>query len=245
MIKLIALDVDGVIVDSAHEVFVVCQKALEERGEILDDSYEEKFMRGRNFLRTAKDFYGIIKLKDKDFDSMSQEYFNDYVNDHEEESRKMSEDFFAMRKKMQDEDYDKWFSLNRVYPGIADAIKNLSKKFSIVISSTKDFYSIYTFLERVRIDISRENIISKEISENKVDQVKIISERFAANFNEIFFIDDNPEQVKAVKKLGVNVALAGWGYTNERQKQEVREEGITILEKPGEIEKEIKRVNEE
>lgn len=243
MIKVVALDVDGVIVDSVHEVFVVCQKVLEERGEKLEDAYEKSFMQGRNLLRTAKDFYAIIKMRDTDFDSITQEDFDNFVEEHEDESKKFSTDFFAMRKKFQDEALDKWLSLNSIYPGIDAVIKKLSEKFTVVIASTKDLNSIKTFLEKNNIHIDDNHILSKEISEDKTEQMKIISEKFSANFKEIFFIDDNPKNLMPVKDLGVKVSLSGWGYSNERQKQEVREEGVNIIEKPEDMEKEIKALD--
>ncbi len=49
MIKIVALDVDGVILDSVHENFIICQKVLEEKDEKLEDSLEDKFRKGRSF----------------------------------------------------------------------------------------------------------------------------------------------------------------------------------------------------
>ena len=41
--------------------------------------------------------------------------------------------------------------------------------------------------------------------------------------------------MKNVRKLGVRVALAGWGYTNENQKEEAKQARITIIEKQEDI----------
>lgn len=245
MIKVIALDFDGVIMDTAHEVFVACQKVLEERNQRLEDSAESKFIMGRNLLRTGKDLYGIIELfkKGVDFNKISQEEFDDFVSKNEEESKKFSKDFFAIRKRMQEEDYDRWFSLNKLFPGIKYVIDKLSKKFRIIIISTKDFYSISTTFDRVGIDVDKENIFSKEISDNKAEVIKKVSEKLSVEPKEILFIDDQPKHLEGVKKLGTGVALAGWGYNNDRQKEETRLLGIPIIEKPEDIEKEIKRLN--
>jgi phosphoglycolate phosphatase-like HAD superfamily hydrolase len=245
MIKIVALDVDGVVIDSVHENFIVCQKVLEKRGEKLAD--DNRFMQGRNYLRSGKSLYGIVELvkQGTNFDKINQEEFDRFINKHKSESIKFSKDFFTMRKKLQDEDYDKWFSLNRIFPGIKNTIEKLSKKFIIVVISTKDFYSISTAFDRVGIDIKKDNIFSKEISENKADQIKNICKKFTLKPEEIFFLDDQPKNLEDVKRLGAKVALAGWGYNNDTQKAETRQQGIPIIEKPEKIEETIKRFNQE
>jgi len=131
MIKVVALDFDGVIMDTAHEIFVACQKVLEERGERIEDSAEGKIREGRNFLRSGKDLYGIIELfkQGVDFNKISQKEFDGFVSKNEGESKKFSEDFFTMREKMIRENFDKWFLLNKLYSGIKDSIERLPKKF--------------------------------------------------------------------------------------------------------------------
>ena len=246
MIKIVALDFDGVIMDGAHEVFVACQKVLEERNQKLEDSAESKFRMGRNLLRAGKDLYGIIELfkQGVDFNKISQKEFDDFVKENEEESKKFSKDFFAMREKMIRENFNTWLSLNRLYSGIKDSIEKLSKKFHVVTISNKYFNSIAIIFEKMGIGIDKDDIFSKEISENKVEQIKNISKKFSVNPEEIFFIDDMPKHVEDVKELGLNVALAGWGYNNDMQKEEVRQLEIPVIDKPEDIEKEIKRLNE-
>jgi hypothetical protein len=99
--------------------------------------------------------------------------------------------------------------------------------------------------EKKGINIRKENIFSREISENKVEQIKNIVEKFSVKPEEIFFVDDMPEQLVDVKNINVKVGLSGWGYNNDQQKQEIRDLGIPVLEKPEDIEKEIKRLNGE
>ncbi len=243
MMKVIALDVDGVILDSVHENFIVCQKVIEKKGRKLDD--ENRFRKGRNFLRSSLSMYGIaeLTLQGKDFDKMNQEEFDKFIVEHKNESRQFANAFHAMRKILQDKDYDKWFALNKIFPGIKNVIDKLSKKFLIVVISTKDFHSISTAFDRIGIGIKKDNIFSKEISENKVDQIKNICNKFAVKPEEIFFLDDQPKHLEGVKFLGVNVALAGWGYNNYMQKAYAKRLGIPIIDKSDELEEVIKSLN--
>ena len=242
MIKVVAFDFDGVILDSAHDNFIMCQKILEKRGEKLEDSDEIRFRKGRNFLRAIGGLYPVVEFikQNKNFDRLTQEDIDNFISEHKSESRKFSEEFFALRKKMQDEDYDKWFALNKIFPGIRDIIARISKKFQLVVISTKDSYSIATIMKRFGISIEKNNIFSKEISENKAELVKMVSEKFSVNPNEIFFIDDQPKHLELTKELGTRTALAGWGYNNDRQKSEARQLGIPIIDKPEELEELIK-----
>ena len=247
MIRVVALDFDGVVMDTVHDVFITCQQLLEERGEKLEDSAKNSFIKGRNFLRTGKYLYALTELTKKavDFDKITQEEFDDFVKLHEVESKKFSDDFFAARKKLQDENFDKWLSRNKLYDGIKDAIEKLSKRFHLTVTSTKDFNSIATSLERFGINIKKDKIFSKEVSEDKKELIERVAEQFSVKPDEIFFIDDMPKHVEYVREIGVIVALAGWGYNNEEQREEVRQLGIPIIDMPEDIEKEIKRLNEE
>ncbi|MCX6819434.1 MAG: HAD hydrolase-like protein, partial [Candidatus Aenigmarchaeota archaeon] len=177
------------------------------------------------------------------FDKMNQEEFDKFIVEHKNESRQFANAFHAMRKILQDKDYDKWFSLNRIFPGIKNVIDKLSKKFLIVVISTKDFHSISTTFDRVGIDIDKDNIFSKEISENKADQIKNICKKFSVKPGKIFFLDDQPKHLEGVKKLGVKTALAGWGYNNDMQKAYAKRLGIPIIDKSDELEEVIKSLN--
>ena len=164
MIKVIALDFDGVIMDSVYEIFVICKKLLEEKGLQVNVYDIDRFRSGRNFLRSGSSLYGIIEFfkQGRDFDRVTQEEIDNFVNEHEEESKKFSDEFFAVRRRLQDENLENWFSLLNLFPGIKKAIERLSERFHIVIMSTRDFYSISAVFKKNGIKINDDNIISKE-----------------------------------------------------------------------------------
>ena len=247
MIKIIALDYDGVVMDSVREIFSTLKRLLEKNNIRIDDSIVDKFKRSRNFLRTAHDLYGIVELvvQGRDLEKVTQKEFDDFMKTHEKESKEFYDDFWETRRIVQDEDYEKWLSLNSLFPDVKDAVERLLKEFHIIIMSSKDFYSISSSLERFGLNIDKDDIFSKDITDNKKEQIRLVTEKYSVKSDEILFIDDQLDNLISLRKLGVNVALAGWGYNNIDQKEETRQAGIPVLMTPSEIEKEIKRLHRE
>lgn len=246
MIKAIAFDVDGVLIDSAHEAFVSAVRALEKLGKKLDSSnLEKKYNKLRPLLRDSKDFFAILKIIEErdDIDNVGREDLDKIREEYKTESKKYPDAFFKSRHEMQDQDYEKWFSLLKTYPNMIKSVNSLAKKYKIAIASTRDMKSIVDIIERLGFDVDKDNIFSKDITESKIEHLKLISDKFSVSPKEIFFIDDNIDQLKMTRSLGINVALSKWGYNNEKQLEEAKKLNILIIEKPEDIEKEIKMLD--
>jgi phosphoglycolate phosphatase-like HAD superfamily hydrolase len=79
------------------------------------------------------------------------------------------------------------------------------------------------------LSLKEESIITKEFSVKKTEHIKRILKYFRIEKGELLFVEDMTENAKSVRDLGVNVALADWGYSSERQKEEAKELGIPII----------------
>jgi phosphoglycolate phosphatase-like HAD superfamily hydrolase len=230
--QVVALDFDGTLWDSVHECFVITCKAYEKLGISIPSrpDLEEKFKRGRFFVRIGDEFYlllnWIIQHPDRDPETMSEE--------EQESLRKenglrilFEKTFYEIRQQMRETNFKEWCALQNPYPGILDQIKEIQKKFfKVVIATTKDAASVRKLLGIHGLDL---DVVGKENTVDKARQMNFISAAYKVPLSQIIFVDDILEQVKVVRTIGAKGVLAGWGYGSPRQKKEAEHLRIPVL----------------
>ena len=243
MIKLVVFDFDGVIVDSAHECFVLCKETAKRLGWKPIDKFEKQFVQARAFVQNAEDYYYITRSFNEglkiDFSEISQEEFNSLKSKLSGDVKSFVDLFYKIRYQIQIKDIQKWYKLHKVYPGIKRAFKQISKKYPIAIATTKDRKSAGDLLDSIGLEIKEENITGRELAHDKVSQLKALSKKFKVKPAEIFFIEDMLQNLKPALATGVKGCLVFWGYSNKAQKTEAKKLGI-LLNKPEEIIQKIK-----
>jgi len=232
---LVALDFDGTIWDSEEECFLVSCEAFKLIGWPLPaiPDLRQKFKRGRFFPAIGKEFYSIIQWigenPQRDPQSMTPEEETALRQAAQFDSKadRFEVAFYQVRQEWRKNDFAGWAAVQRPYPGIIDQIRVLEKRFSkVMIATTKFADSAQELLatQGLRLDA-----IGKEKTTDKMKQMIQLSKTYKKTFREMIFVDDLLMQVKAVKSLGANVALAGWGYSSDRQKEEAKGLNIPVL----------------
>jgi len=240
-IKLVAFDFDGVIAETINEWYFLGLKAFNRIGSNLQSSREaeEQFRQARSFLKNAEDCYFVfksIKEGSVDFCTMTQKRFNQLAQPFFEKGGKaIAKDIDTLRAELRKKDEENWLKLFSVFPEMISVFKKVKDKLEVVIATTRDRASVSAILKTQGILINDPRIISREFSIDKREQMKFITREYAVSFEEIFFIDDILEHLKLVGSLGVNVVLASWGYSNEQQLSEAKEERIPVLKAPRDI----------
>ncbi len=232
-IKILALDFDGTVFDTAYECYVAALKTFNKMGEELEDKPDilEKFMKARVFVKAAGDFYLVLKaIKEGslDFDKLTQEEFNQKNKELDKMGGEFSRLFYQIRDGMRKDDFDGWIKLHRECQGARETLKQLSRDYRIVVTTTNDKKSISIFMGLLGVKV--DSILDKSVSMDKRVHIQIIMDKYKAKPEEVLFIDDILEHILAVKKTGINTVMAGWGYSNQQQRGEAREKGIRVLE---------------
>ncbi len=230
--KVIALDFDGIISDTENECYIICIPAFRRMGEVIDDNpyVRSEFRKARPYVKHADCYYTVLKiLQDPkaSFDTISFSEFAKIRNKNKERGKEFHKLFYEERAKLQ-QNMNEWLKLNPSYSSIPKIIKNLMNMFHIVIVSAKDKKATKLLLESYGLHIGDENILAKEFSMDKRDQMRFISDKFHVAFDKIIFVEDNLEQLLTVKELGVKLILASWGYNTEEQKKETKKLGISV-----------------
>lgn len=229
-----AFDFDGVIWNSVDECFYVGREVFREMGEDLPGDARgvlRKFREGRYLVKTGDDFYITFKMiqnnPDVEFDKVSYDEFYACRDTFSVAMKTFAVKFYNLRKKMQEEDPEKWLSLQGPFDGIMKQLPHIQENFrDLVVCSTKDRDSIRLLLFRHGLKFT---IFGREDSTHKSDQIKALSEKFNTPTDKIIFIDDLVENLKHVTEMGCIGVMADWGYNNPAVHKEAQENGFYLI----------------
>jgi len=256
VLKVLAMDFDGVLVDSAMEGFFISHNTYfkmfgEKKGELCGgrfitfDNWDyikvkcknkiDYFMTLRPFVRIAEDYGLICDLMRESKKIKKQEEFDVYRNKNIAKYREYSNEIYKERDRIKNIDFNKWLNLYSVYTDMIKGIKDLiTNKNRLFITTLNRKETVLSCLNNASVDykFQEEYILDVSFGEEKSKQMRYIVDNFPVRFEDIYFIDDLVNNLIEAKALGVNVILAGWGYSTSEQKRIALKSGIPIIEKP-------------
>jgi len=232
---VIAFDFDRVIGDSVKECYVQSVKAYADVGSELkaNQAVERKFREARPLITKVEHFFTVMRLIEQNprirFSKLNQADFNrEYAKD-ETRASEFTKRFYARRQEMQKTAPREWLALQGAFPGVARIIKKIQKSNQVFIATTKDKASVAELLRSYGIQIPEQNILAREFSLDKREQLKEIARKAGVQPNQIILVEDAVEQLKKVSEIGARGVLARWGYSTKAQKREARKERIPII----------------
>jgi len=254
-LKILALDFDGVIVDSVldslfvgHNAYLRLYGSGEKKyfgGELFTfENWEEtkkqhqkeiKYYRTlRPYIRGATDYGLIQRLIEKNKFVKNQEEFDNYRKTVKFDFEAYEIEFYKERERLQNINYRAWFNLEPPYPEVIEGIKKLLEEGTKIVVATsnrrkaiaKSFTSEY-----FGFTIESEDILDRRFGEDKSELMKHIVKSYNIKFEEIYFVDDQVSHLIQTRTLGVKVLLAGWSYATDIQKEEAWKQNIPIIER--------------
>ena len=262
--QILALDFDGVIVDSVLDSLFVGHNAYLrlygpgekkyfggelftfENWEETKKQYQEeiKYYRTlRPYIRGATDYGLIQKIIEENKSIKNQEEFDNYRKAVEFNFEAYEKEFYKERERLQNTNYRAWFNLEPPYSKVTAGIKKLlEEETKIVIATANRRKAIArTFTpEYFGFTIKPEDILDRRFGEDKSEQMKHIVKLYNVKFEEIYFVDDQVNHLIQTRPLGVKVLLAGWSYATDIQKEEALKQKIPIIEREEDFYKIVK-----
>lgn len=243
--RILALDYDGVIADSALECLFVGFNAylkinphtsLFSGKEFTFENFENmknknrkiiaQYMRLRPYVIDAFCWYVILHIMENNIRVKNQNEYNRIRSRLMGAYDKYVDYFYNERYKLQKKNFSRWLRLQRPYK-IAKSIKRLRKKYIITIATNNSEKSIRPFLRKYHIQV--EAVADCSISISKLKQLEFIKDKHKAGFPDIYFIDDQVAHFGKLLKLGVKCFLAAWGYSSDEQRKRAEKEGVVLL----------------
>jgi len=237
--KVLALDFDGVISDSAAEAFWIAlrtyltfrpqsslRQSLEscgaERQRILDLPLYHGFVDLMPLGNRAEDFGVQLAALDAGRELPDQEAYDEFFAAQEESFlADFHRDFYQERWRQCATEPHRWDALASAYlPFLATLRANVDRA-ELSIATAKDRPSVLRLLGVYQVAdlFAEEAIFDKATGRNKEAHLRRIQARFGVPFDQITFIDDKVNHLISVESLGVRCVLAAWGYNGDRERE--------------------------
>lgn len=236
----LALDFDGVIVDSIEECLVVGYNAAQDYSgrptrilRLRDISPAQvAYLRAlRNFVRTGEDYVYCSLALFENQPLSHQNAFDTYVENHAASRAHLRDLFYRHRQQLLVEQPAHWIQLNPLFPPILKWLQE-SSKVRVSIVTTKKAAYVARILTAHKIDFPPFQIYSTEKGRHKSEILAQLQKNFGQNSGHWHFVDDQVDTLLKIHLPRVWCYLAGWGYVNDEQVALARRSGITILTLP-------------
>jgi hypothetical protein len=227
----IFLDFDGVICDSIDETYVSSWLAYSESrereaGSILLSDYIS-FKSYRPFIRGGADYMLIQRCIDAEHRISTQEEFDAQAEIVGEGGMdEFHRQFYSARSRLLETDRAYWLKLNRIYPGVSQALKAVTAQAWIL--TTKEASFAHEIITSKGFDWGLDRIICS----GKERKVEIIEKILGENDTAVF-IDDQIDHFSDPVDPRISCYLAGWGYVRPEwlngETEVLTEEGFSKL----------------
>jgi phosphoglycolate phosphatase-like HAD superfamily hydrolase len=241
-VKLLALDFDGVISDSAREGFVVALRAYRTMwpGAHLPEVADADDAPGlyRAFVdlmplgNRAEDYAVVLAALEQGHPLAGQSSYDAFFAAQDPaELGEFHRRFYEVRDAWAARDPDGWLDQMKPYPRIREVLRRHAGEVILAIATAKDRASVGRLLQSYGIDdlFPPERVLDKEAGRSKRGHLEALAARTGTPLPEILFVDDKLNHLGSVRSLGVGCALAAWGYNGSGEQALARSAGYRVL----------------
>jgi len=237
--RVLALDFDGVLCDSAREAFVVALRtyrrvlsrelAGDERDEALFRAFVELIPLGNR----AEDYAIALAAIERGRALADQAAYDAFRGELDPAAlRAFHKQFYRERAAWLEADPEDWHAHMRAYPGVCELLRRRAGDAALAIATAKDRRSVRELLARYGIaDLFPEQaVLDKETAVSKREHISQIAGRTGAPASEITFVDDKVNHLEDVAPSGARCVLATWGYNGPREQKIAKDKGFLICD---------------
>ena len=243
-VKLLALDFDGVICDSARECFVVAVRTSAEifpedplgAAAETDDALEARFVEIMPLGNRAEDF-GVALLALARGRALEDQAAYDAFRASldPDRLRAFHVRFYELRAAWAAADRAGWLARMPVYPGLGDVLRRRARDVQLAIATSKDRASVRAILAAHGLSelFPERLVLDKEAGAKKHDHVQRLAARGGCAVAEVTFVDDKVNHLEDVAALGTRCVLAAWGYNGARERRLAEARGFLVCDLAG------------
>jgi phosphoglycolate phosphatase-like HAD superfamily hydrolase len=251
-VRLLALDFDGVIADSAPEAFVVALRtfgamrpetalagevaavlgrAAPSREQVLAHPLYPAFVDLMPLGNRAEDYAVILTAIEAGIPVPDQAAYDDWRDRQGRDwLRSFHRSFYRVRAALSESDPRGWGALMGPYPPLPAALRRHAGEVVLAIATAKDRRSVGKLLQTYGIaDLFPEGrVLDKETGVSKAEHLAHLHGWLGIPYAEMTFLEDKVNHLDAAARLGVRCALAAWGYNGEREIRQARARGYLV-----------------
>ena len=235
--KLLALDFDGVISDSAREAFAVARRtylALRPDSTLFGVDREvlyAGFLALMPLGNRAEDYATALAAIEAGAELPDQAAYDRFRAAQDPDwLGAFHARFYAVREELSETDRAAWLATLRPYPRFVALLRRRSGACEYAIATSKDRRSVGILLAHYGIAdlFAPELVLDKEAGTSKATHLRRLAQARGLDWGEITFLDDKVNHLDHVAPLGVRCALAAWGYNGPREHREARARGYLV-----------------
>jgi phosphoglycolate phosphatase-like HAD superfamily hydrolase len=238
-VKLLALDFDGVLCDSAREAFVVAARtfaevfpehslgAAAEESEALLAGFVEIMPLGNR----AEDYAVTLAALATGRALHDQAAYDAFYGGFDRARlRAFHERFYHVRAAWRAADAPGWLARMAPYPGLCALLHRRAREVRLAIATAKDRDSVRRILADYGVSelFPDAFLLDKEAGERKREHVVRLAERAGCAAAEVTFVDDKVNHLEDVAGLGARCVLAAWGYNGPRERRVAQARGFLV-----------------
>ena len=225
--KLLALDFDGVICDTAREAcrsaWQVCRKIVPLEGDAPPLGLATAFVRLRPVVEHGWEF-PVLLLSILDgvpeatiWDAFQTACRQRILEKYRLSPRQFAARFDAVRDDAIARSLDDWLSDQGLYPGMADRLRAiLAEGIMVYVLTTKEGRFAHTLLATQGVSMPAERVWGKEQARQKPELLRVLAKEHGVTYRDIRFVEDRLKTLQAVEReadlADVGLHLALWGY---------------------------------
>lgn len=250
--RLLALDFDGVISNSAPEAFVValrCFAAMRpETGlaaaaepligpcapatdAVRGHPQYAGFLHHMPLGNRAEDYGVVLSAAEAGRELPDQASYDRYREELDARwLRDYHRRFYQVRAELVKEDPDGWLALMTPYAALLEVLRRRLGDALFCIATAKDRGSVCRLLRAYGVDDLFPDglILDKETGVRKSEHLAELHRQHAIPYPEMTFVDDKVNHLADVGALGVRCALAAWGFNGPREVEAARSAGYLV-----------------
>lgn len=224
--KLLSLDFDGVLSDSAREAFAVARRTWRALHPASPLHGADEAALYRDFLalmplgNRAEDYGVSFAAIEAGLAFEDQAAYDAWFAAQDPAAlRAFHERFYVERRALSEEDPSGWRAMLGPYPALLAILRRRAGTVRYAIATAKDRRSVSLLLADYGVADLFEPalVLDKEMGRTKVAHHERLARATGLAYEEITFVDDKVNHLDAVAALGVRCALAAWGYNGPRE----------------------------
>lgn len=248
--RVLALDFDGVIADSAREAFAVSLRTeaalrggaplaplegADGLGDARTRALLERFLELMPLGNRAED-YAVMLAALREERTLPEQSDYDAFRDALDPAylRAFHARFYEERATWAERDPEGWRRLMPAFPNVPERLRRRAADATLAIATAKDRASVRALLRDYGLDeaVPEARLLDKETGLRKSDHVRRLTELLGVPASAVTFVDDKLRHLEDVAPLGARCVLAAWGYNGERERRGARRRGYRVCGLP-------------
>jgi phosphoglycolate phosphatase len=119
------------------------------------------------------------------------------------------------------------------YPGIPEAVKDLSSRYALAIVSSTDTEPVRELLEKFGLSYGFRDILGRDVHTSKVEKIKMIFGKYGTTAERCIFVTDTLGDIEEATHAGVSSIAVPWGF-HGRERLE-RGNPFRIVDRPEDL----------